>query len=78
MIPLSLLALWLGSLAGLFWARLAADLLAGGIGWFLASKMTRRLPGDGEPPPVRSAGMGWRRMLPRRLLAIAEAKSNLS
>ena len=78
MIPLSLLALWLGSLAGLFWARLAADLLAGGIGWFLASKMTRRLPGDGEPPPVRSAGMGWRRMLPRRLLAIAEAKSNLN
>ena len=77
MIPLSLLALWFGSLAGLFWARLAADLLAGGIGWFLASKMTRRLPGDGEPPPVRSAGLGWRRMLPRRLLAIAEAKSNL-
>lgn len=77
MIPLSLLALWFGSLAGLFWARLAADLLAGGIGWFLASKMTRRLPGDGEPPPVRSAGLGWRRMLPRRLLAIAETKSNL-
>ncbi len=77
MIPLSLLALWFGSLAGLFWARLAADLLAGGIGWFLASKMTRRLPGDGEPSPVRSAGLGWRRMLPRRLLAIAEAKSNL-
>lgn len=77
MIPLSLLALWFGSLAGLFWARLAADLLAGGIGWFLASKMTRRLPGDGEPPPVRSAGLGWRRMLPRRLLAIVEAKSNL-
>ncbi len=47
LIPFSLLALWAGSLNGLFYARLAADLLAGGIGWALVHRMTGKLPNDG-------------------------------
>ncbi|MBE6368552.1 MAG: MATE family efflux transporter [Lentisphaerae bacterium] len=48
LIPFSLLALFLGSLNGLFVARLLADLLAGLIGWLLVVRMTGRLPADGE------------------------------
>ena len=48
LIPLSLLAMAFGSLSGLFVARLAADLLAGFIGWALVIRMTDRLPADGE------------------------------
>ena len=48
LIPLSLLALLFGSLNGLFIARLAADLLAGFIGWVLVVRMTGKLPADGE------------------------------
>ena len=48
LIPLSLLALAFGSLNGLFAARLAADLLAGFIGWALVVRMTGNLPADGE------------------------------
>ncbi len=48
MIPFSLLAMYLGSLTGLFYARLAADLIAGSTGLFLAWRMTRKLPADGE------------------------------
>ena len=48
LIPLSLLAMAFGSLSGLFVARLAADLLAGFIGWVLVIRMTDRLPADGE------------------------------
>lgn len=48
LIPLSLLALAFGSLNGLFVARLAADLLAGFIGWALVVRMTGNLPADGE------------------------------
>ena len=48
LIPLSLLAMAFGSLNGLFTARLAADLLAGGIGWILVMRMTGKLPADGE------------------------------
>lgn len=48
LIPLSLLAMALGSLNGMFVARLAADLIAGGIGWILVVRMTGRLPADGE------------------------------
>ena len=48
LVPLSLLALAFGSLNGLFIARLAADLLAGFIGWALVVRMTSNLPADGE------------------------------
>ena len=48
LIPLSLLAMYLKSLNGLFVARLAADLLAGFIAWFLVIRMTAKLPADGE------------------------------
>lgn len=48
LIPLSLLAMAFGSLNGLFTARLAADMLAGGIGWILVMRMTGKLPPDGE------------------------------
>jgi Na+-driven multidrug efflux pump len=48
LIPFSLIALWFDSLNGLFVARLAADVLAGFIGWLLVMKMTGRLPEDGE------------------------------
>jgi len=48
LIPFSLLAMWLGNLQCMFWARLAADLLAGLIGWILVLRMTRHLPADGE------------------------------
>ncbi|MBE6379425.1 MAG: MATE family efflux transporter [Lentisphaerae bacterium] len=48
LIPFSLLALWLKSLNGLFVARLAADLVAGAIGWLLVWRMTNSLPEDGQ------------------------------
>ena len=48
LIPLSLLALMLKSLNGLFVARFAADLLAGSIGWLLVIRMNEKLPADGE------------------------------
>ena len=47
LIPLSLLALRLRSLTGLFWARLAADVLSGAVGWFLVRRLTRHFPADG-------------------------------
>ncbi len=43
LVPFSLVAYWLRSLEGLFFARLAADVLAALIGWRMASGMTRRL-----------------------------------
>ncbi|MPN22275.1 hypothetical protein SDC9_169658 [bioreactor metagenome] len=43
LIPFSLLALWAGSLTLVFWARLIADLLAGVIACWAATRMTRRL-----------------------------------
>ena len=43
LIPFSLVAYWFRSLEGLFFARLAADVLAALIGWRLVSGMTRRL-----------------------------------
>jgi putative MATE family efflux protein len=47
-IPLSLLAMFLGSLPGLFWARLASDVIAGSIAVTLAWRFVHRLPADGE------------------------------
>ncbi|MBS1454325.1 MAG: hypothetical protein HP002_13175, partial [Lentisphaeria bacterium] len=51
LVPFSLLALWAGSLVLVFWARLAADLLAGGIACYAARRMTRNLPEEpfGKP-----------------------------
>jgi len=43
MVPFSLLALYFRSLNGVFVARLATDLLAGGIAWYCAHRLTRRL-----------------------------------
>lgn len=43
LVPFTLLALWAGQLVLVFWARLAADLLAGGIACYAATRMTRRL-----------------------------------
>ncbi|MCL2648704.1 MAG: MATE family efflux transporter [Phycisphaerales bacterium] len=51
LIPLTVLAWWLGWLPGVFGARLAADVLAGVIGWTLARGLTRRFPADGLPFP---------------------------
>jgi len=59
LIPLSLLAaLWLHSLEALFVARLAADLIAGSIGFWLVRRMTLALPSDGTPPPVPATRAG--------------------
>ena len=51
LVPFSLLALWAGSLVLVFWAPLAADLLAGGIACYAARRMTRNLPEEpfGKP-----------------------------
>jgi hypothetical protein len=38
----------LGSLAGLFWARLASDILSGVIAVTLAWRFVHRLPPDGQ------------------------------
>ena len=47
-IPLSLLAMVLGSLAALFWARLASDVIAGVVAFIMAWRLIHRLPTDGE------------------------------
>ena len=49
MIPLTFLALKLKSLEGIFWARLASDIISGGLGMYLTRKMTDNLPADGIP-----------------------------
>ena len=43
LIPLSLVALWMRSLTGLFIARLAADVISAVIGYALVRRMTNRL-----------------------------------
>ena len=49
MIPFSFLAVYLNSLQWLFWGRLFADVIAGGLGCAMAWYLTRRLlPEDGE------------------------------
>ena len=50
MVPFSLLALYFKSLIGVFAARLAADVIAGSVGWAAAHYLTSRLPADGVPP----------------------------
>jgi len=59
LIPLSLLALWLHSLEALFFARMTADLIAGGIAFLWARHMTHMLPADGMPPPIWSSRKNW-------------------
>ncbi len=49
LIPLSLLAMKLNSLNGLFIARLASDILAGAIGMLLVRRMTLTLLAQGTP-----------------------------
>lgn len=49
LVPFSFLALAFHSIDGLFFARFAADLLAGGTALLLAWNMTRHLPADGVP-----------------------------
>lgn len=48
MVPLSYLALYFNSLEGLFWARLIADVGAGGTGFILSYLLVKRLPPE-EP-----------------------------
>ena len=55
LVPFTLLALWAGSLTLVFWARLAADLLAGAIACFAATRMTRRLRAEPFRRPREAA-----------------------
>ncbi|MBN2640169.1 MAG: MATE family efflux transporter [Victivallales bacterium] len=54
LIPLSLMALWLDSLYGLFVARLAADLLSGAAGLWLVRGMTLKLLHGGGDKKTQS------------------------
>lgn len=50
LLPFSFIALYFNDLEGLFWARLAADVLAGFIGIYLAGALVKNLPScDGKP-----------------------------
>ncbi len=77
MIPLSLLALYLHSLPGLFLARLVADVTAGGTGFLLARRLTQNLPEDGAPPPVPGAPRHLAHIVIRRLRSIATAQADI-
>ena len=77
MIPLSLLALYLHSLVALFAARLAADVLAGGIGYLLARHMVNHLPADGVAPQQNAAQMKPGRQLVNRLQVAATDQAEL-
>ena len=74
--PLELHTLSLHSALPIYAARLIADVLAGGIGFWLARRMTRQLPEDGMPPPVY-APVSWSRFLPNRLQAFAAAQAHV-
>ena len=43
LVPLSLLAGWMGSLALLFGARLVSDMVAGAVGWIFMTRLTKGL-----------------------------------
>jgi hypothetical protein len=77
MIPLSILALFLHSLAALFAARLVADVLAGGVGFILAKRMVNRLPADGMPPPQNAKPLKFKGWFPHRLQALATAQAHI-
>ncbi|NLB54748.1 MAG: MATE family efflux transporter [Lentisphaerae bacterium] len=74
MVPLSLLALYFKSLPGLFFARLLADILAGGTGLILSHRLARGLPSDGMPynTPVQSGNFFQR--LPNLLSLLKSGK----
>ena len=57
LIPLTLLAWHCRWLEGLFAARLAADAVAGVVGWTLSKRLTGRFPADGQPFPVAPASV---------------------
>ena len=50
MIPFSLVAMWFHSLEGLFFARLAADVLAGAVGYILSRRLTETLGRNNNQP----------------------------
>lgn len=76
MIPFSLLALYFESVPGLFWARLAADVLAGGTGLWLSRRLTLKLPQtDGAPPPPVHGVI--RHLLSGRLRSAAVAQADI-
>ena len=79
MIPFSFLALYFNSLEGLFYARLAADVIAGSAGFFLSWRMTKRLPEDGLPPPPKHSGESMFRKVfqLRNLLSFAQAQTKI-
>ncbi len=78
MIPFSFVALYFNSLAGLFWARLAADVLAGAVGWVFSRRMVNSLPEDGEPPPAKAVHRNLFDLIRHgRLLSIASAQADI-
>ena len=79
MVPFSFFALWSDRIVWLFVARLLADVIAGSTGFFLAWRMTRRLPSeDGTPPPAVRTGPAFRAVFhPRRLLSFGTAQAKI-
>ncbi len=78
MIPFSFAAMYFESLSGLFYARLAADIIAGTAGWILSARMVNRLPADGELPPLMTPHRQWGHLIRRgRLLSIAAAQADI-
>ncbi|MEA4862524.1 MAG: MATE family efflux transporter [Victivallaceae bacterium] len=53
LVPFLLLALWIGRVELLFGARLAADVIAGTVGWVMMTMLTRRLAAGQSSAPVR-------------------------
>lgn len=54
MVPLSYIGYKTGYIEGIFFARLASDIIAGATGYYISKKMVRHLPKDGEPKPVKT------------------------
>lgn len=78
MVPFSFLALYFDSLAGLFWARLAADVIAGTVAWLMARHLVRRLPEDGMAlPPHEDKGGFLRYLTVSRLKGVAVAQAEI-
>ncbi len=48
MIPFALIAYYLHSLEGLFWSRMLADIIAGGIAVFCSYRLVKNLPVNGQ------------------------------
>ena len=54
MVPLSYLGYKTGHVEGIFFARLASDIIAGATGYIISKKMVKHLPKDGAPKPVKT------------------------